>query len=105
MGENIADLGGSLLAIDAYHRYLKGAEAPVLDGFTGDQRVLLGFAQVWRSKYRADAVKRQVASDPHTPDEFRAIGPVRNVDAWYKAFDVQPGQKYYLAPKDRVRIW
>jgi putative endopeptidase len=105
MGENIADLGGNLLALDAYHRSLNGMAAPVLDGFTGDQRVFLGFAQVWRSKYRDDAVKRQVASDPHTPDAFRAIGPVRNVDAWYEAFDVKPGDKYYLAPKDRVRIW
>jgi putative endopeptidase len=105
MGENIADLGGNLLGLDAYHLYLKGAESPVLDGFTGDQRVFMGFAQVWRSKYRDEAVKQQVAVDPHSPAVFRVIGPVRNIDAWYKAFNVQPGDKYYLAPEDRVRIW
>ena len=105
MGENIADLGGNLLGYDAYHLSLKGAESPVLDGFTGDQRVFMGFAQVWRSKYRDEAVKQQVATDPHSPAVFRVIGPVRNIDAWYKAFNVQPGDKYYLAPEDRVRIW
>jgi len=105
MGENIADLGGNLLGLDAYHLYLKGQPAPVLDGFTGDQRVFMGFAQVWRSKYRDEAVKQQVTTDPHSPAVFRVIGPVRNIDAWYKAFNVQPGDKYYLAPEDRVRIW
>ncbi len=105
MGENIADLGGNLLGLDAYHLSLKGADAPVLDGFTGDQRVFMGFAQVWRSKYRDEAMKLQVATDPHSPAVFRVIGPVRNIDAWYKAFNVQPGEKYYLAPEDRVRIW
>ncbi len=105
MGENIADLGGNLLGLDAYHLSLKGAESPVLDGFTGDQRVFMGFAQVWQSKYRDEALKQQVATDPHSPAVFRTIGPVRNIDAWYKAFNVQPGDKYYLAPEDRVRIW
>lgn len=104
MGENIADLGGVLLGLDAYHLSLKGAEAPVIDGFTGDQRVLLGFAQNWRSKYQDDFVKFIVSSDPHTPDNFRAIGTVRNVDAWYKAFDITEG-KYYVKPEDRVKIW
>ena len=105
MGENIADLGGNLLGLDAYHLYLNGKDSPVLDGFNGDQRVFMGFAQVWRSKYRDDAVKQQVATDPHSPAVFRVIGPVRNIDAWYKAFNVQPGDKYYLAPEARVRIW
>ena len=108
MGENIADLGGNLLGYDAYHLYLKRqgkTEGPVLNGFSGDQRVFMGFAQVWRSKYRDDAIKQQVTTDPHSPAVFRVIGPVRNIDAWYKAFNVQPGQKYYLAPADRVRIW
>ncbi len=105
MGENIADLGGNLLGLDAYHLYLAGKESPVLDGFTGDQRVFMGFAQVWRSKYRDDAIKLQVATDPHSPPQFRVIGPVRNIDAWYAAFNVQPGEKYYIAPEDRVRIW
>jgi len=105
MGENIADLGGNLMGLDAYHLYLKGAESPTLDGFTGDQRVFMGFAQVWRSKYRDEAVKQQVTTDPHSPAVFRVIGPVRNIDAWYKAFNVQPGDKYYIAPENRVRIW
>ena len=105
MGENIADLGGNLLGLDAYHLSLKGGESPVIDGFTGDQRVFLGFAQVWQSKYQLDFLKAEVATDPHSPDHFRALGPVRNIDAWYKAFNVQPGDKYYLKPEDRVRIW
>ncbi len=105
MGENIADLGGNLMGLDAYHLSLKGAESPTLDGFTGDQRVFMGFAQVWRSKYRDEAVKQQVATDPHSPAVFRVIGPTRNIDAWYKAFNVQPGDKYYVAPEDRVKIW
>ena len=104
MGENIADLGGILLGLDAYHLSLDGKPAPVIDGLTGDQRVFLGFAQVWQSKYQDDFMKYLVSSDPHSPDKFRAIGSVRNVDAWYKAFDVTSG-KYYLKPTDRVRIW
>lgn len=104
MGENIADLGGLLIALDAYHLSLNGAEAPVLDGLTGDQRFFLGAGQVWRQKLRDDSLKQQVASDPHTPNEFRAIGPERNMDAWYKAFNITDG-KYYLKPEDRVKIW
>jgi putative endopeptidase len=105
MGENIGDLGGILLALDAYHASLNGQPAPVVDGFTGDQRVFLGWAQVWREKARLDAEKAQVVSDPHSPAHFRVVGPMRNVDAWYEAFGVKPGDKYYVDPKDRVRIW
>ncbi|MBS0295856.1 MAG: M13 family metallopeptidase [Proteobacteria bacterium] len=105
MGENIADLGGLLVAIDAYHKALGGKPAPVIDGLTGDQRFLMAFAQAWRDKARADSLKQQMASDPHSPSQFRAIGPTRNIDLWYAAFDVQPGQRYYLKPEDRVRIW
>ena len=105
MGENIADLGGVLLGLDAYHLSLKGKPAPVIGGFTGDQRVFLGWSQVWRAKSRDDALKQQVTVDPHSPAMFRVIGPMRNVDAWYKAFNVKPGDKYYLKPEDRVRIW
>ncbi|MDC7683616.1 peptidase M13 [Asticcacaulis sp. BYS171W] len=104
MGENIADLGGVLMGLEAYRLSLKGAEAPVLDGITGDQRVFLGFAQVWATKYRDDALRAQVVSDPHSPGMFRVIGPMRNIDDWYKAFNVKDG-KYYLKPEDRVRIW
>ena len=105
MGENIADLGGLLLALDAYHLSLNGQPAPVIDGLTGDQRVFLGWAQVWRGKYRDDAMRQQVVSDPHSPPEFRVVGPMRNIDAWYGAFGVTPDQGAWIAPEDRARIW
>jgi len=105
MGENIGDMGGLSLAYDAYLLSLKGKPAPVLDGFTGEQRVYLGWAQVWRSKIRDDALRQQVVSDPHSPDEFRVEGAVRNQEGWYKAFDVKPGDKLYVAPENRVKIW
>ena len=105
MGENIADLGGLTLALDAYHASLHDQPAPVLDGMSGDQRVLLGWAQAWRGKLREDAIRRQVVSDPHSPRVFRVNGVVRNIDAWYDVFGVKPGEKLYVAPTDRVRIW
>jgi len=105
MGENIADLGGLTLGLDAYHQSLNGKPAPVLDGFTGDQRVFLGWAQAWRGKVSNDFVKRQVVSDPHSPRQFRVNGVVRNIDAWYAPFHVAPGDQLYVAPKDRVKIW
>ena len=105
MGENIADLAGLQIAYDAYHRSLGGKPAPVIDGLTGDQRFFLAFAQGWRSKERDDAIKSQVASDPHSPSRFRVIGPVRNLDAWYAAFGIGPDSKFYIAPEKRVRIW
>ncbi|WP_445145565.1 M13 family metallopeptidase [Dyella sp. Tek66A03] len=105
MGENIADLGGLTLALDAYHASLHGKPAPVIDGLSGDQRVFLGWAQAWRGKLTDDAIRRQVTSDPHSPRAFRVNGPVRNLDAWYQAFGIQPGDKLYVAPADRVRIW
>ena len=105
MGENIADLGGLNVALEAYHRSLNGKPAPVLDGLSGDQRVFLGWAQAWRGKTREDAVRKQVVSDPHSPRAFRMIGPTRNIDAWYDAFGVQPGERYALPPDERVRIW
>ena len=105
MGENIGDAAGNAVGLEAYHLSLNGQAAPVLDGITGDQRFFFGWAQVWQSKFRDDALRNQIATDPHSPAEFRVIGPVRNLDAWYEAFDVQPGDKYYLAPADRIRIW
>ncbi len=105
MGENIADLGGLLTALDAYKLSLKGQPAPVIDGLTGEQRVFLGYAQVWREKQRDDARRQQLVTDPHSPPEFRVNGVVRNVDAWYSAFDVKPGEKLYIAPEQRIRIW
>jgi len=105
MGENIADLGGLTLALEAYHASLKGAPAPALDGWTGEQRVFLGWAQAWCGKSRDDAIRRTLVSDPHSPRICRVNGVVRNIDAWYDAFGVKPGDKLYVAPADRVRIW
>jgi putative endopeptidase len=104
MGENIADLAGVLIALDAYHASLGGKPAPVIDGLTGDQRFFLGYAQAWRTKQRDDSMRAQMASDPHSPSKYRVIGPLRNVDAWYDAFDVSGG-KYFLKPGERTRIW
>ncbi|RZJ01041.1 MAG: peptidase M13 [Brevundimonas sp.] len=105
MGENIADLGGLLMALDAYHMSLNGQPAPVIDGLTGDQRVFLGWAQVWRENIRDEALRQQVTVDPHSPAQYRAAVPPRNIDAWYAAFGVKPGDAEYIAPEARARIW
>ena len=105
LGENIGDLSGLTISYAAYRRSLRGKNAPMLDGFTGDQRVFLGFAQIWREKTREGALRQRVLSNPHSPSEFRADGPVRNIDAWYDAFGVKQGDKYYLAPDARVHLW
>ncbi|HWQ87327.1 M13 family metallopeptidase [Brevundimonas sp.] len=105
MGENIADLGGLLMALDAYHMSLNGQPAPVINGLTGDQRVFLGWAQVWRSNRRDESLRQQVTVDPHAPEQYRAAVPPRNIDAWYAAFGVEPGDAQYLAPEARARIW
>ncbi|MBL6854139.1 MAG: M13 family metallopeptidase [Alphaproteobacteria bacterium] len=105
MGENIADLGGLTLALEAYHASLHGKPAPVLGGLTGDQRVFLAWAQAWRGKVKDDFVRRQVVSDPHSPRQFRVNGPARNIDLWYETFGVKPGDKLYLPPEKRVHIW
>ncbi len=105
MGENIGDMGGLNLALDAYRASLKGQPAPVIDGTTGDQRVFLGWAQVWRQKMREEALKKQIHTDPHSPAVARVNGVVRNIDAWYEAFNVKPGDKLYVKPEDRVKIW
>ncbi len=105
MGENIGDASGVAVGLEAYHLSLNGQPAPVLDGTTGDQRFFYGWAQVWQSKYRDEALKQQVATDPHSPAMFRALGPLRNVDAWYDAYGVKEGDHYYLPSEERVRIW
>ena len=105
LGENIADLGGLTIALAAYHASLKGKPAPVIDGYTGDQRLFLGWAQVWRGKCRDDDVRKQVASDLHSPNQERINGVVRNMDEWYAAYAVKAAQALYLAPADRVHIW
>jgi putative endopeptidase len=105
IGENIGDLGGLNMAYAAYHLSLKGQPAPVLGGLSGDQRFFLAYAQVYRSKYRDGALRELVMSDVHSPDYFRVNGPLPNIDAWYSAFGVQPGDRLYIRPEDRVRIW
>jgi putative endopeptidase len=105
MGENIADLGGVLIALDAWRASLNGAAAPVLDGVTGEQRFFLGWAQSWRIKYTPDSLKFLVTSDVHAPARFRVDGTLRNIDAWYDAYGVKPGDRLYLSPEQRVRIW
>jgi putative endopeptidase len=105
LGENIGDLSGLSLAYRAYKMALDGKEAPVIDGLTGDQRFFLAWAQVWRASIRPERLRQQMLTDPHSPAEFRVNGPLRNVDAWYKAFNVEPGDALYLPPEERVHIW
>ena len=104
MGENVADLAGLTVAYDAYRASLGGAEPRVIDGFTGDQRFYLGWAQVWRRNYREANLRQRLLTDPHSPSEQR-VAVVRNLDPWYQAFSVKPGQALYVAPAQRVRIW
>jgi putative endopeptidase len=105
MGENIGDLSGLAQAYRAYHLSLHGKEAPVLDGFTGDQRFFMGYAQAWRSHTREAALRQQLLTDPHSPDEYRTNIPVSNIDAFERAFGLEPGDKLYVKPAERVRIW
>ena len=105
MGENIGDLGGLSMAYTAYKLSLKGKEAPVIDGLTGDQRFFLAWAQVWKSKAREETILNRLKTDSHSPPQYRINGPLRNLNEWYKAFDVKPGDKLYLPPEQRVRIW
>jgi len=104
LSENIADLAGIAAAYDAYRIPLGGTEAPAVDGFSGDQQFFISYAQSWRSKYREPALRQRILTDGHSPGEYRAF-TVRNVDAWYSAFDVQPGEALYLSPANRVRVW
>jgi predicted metalloendopeptidase len=104
LSESIADLAGLLVAYDAYHISLHGQTDPVKDGFTGDQRFFISFGQSWREELRDQAMRRAIATDGHAPAPYRAQ-TVRNLDAWYPALNVQPGEKLYLDSKDRVRIW
>lgn len=105
IGENIGDLGGLSIALAAYQISLGGADAPVIDGLTGLQRVFYGWAQVWRTKARAEEAIRRLATDPHSPPEFRCNAVVRNIDSFHEAFGVQPGDALYLEPAERVKIW
>jgi putative endopeptidase len=105
MGENIADLGGALVALDAYHNSLRDKPALVIDGLDGDQRFFLSYAQSWRHKSTDDSIRQQIVSNPHAPVKHRVNGVVRNMDAWYRAFNVKPSDSLFLVPQNRVRIW
>ena len=105
LGENIADLSGISISLLAYKMSLEGKESPVIEGFTGIQRVFLGFGQVWNGKYRDKALRLQIETAPHSPSKYRANGPVRNVPEFYEAFDVSEKDALYLAPEERVKIW
>jgi putative endopeptidase len=105
MGENIADMGGVTLALEAYRLHLAGKPAPVLDGCTGEQRIFLSWAQLWRQIIRKEAMIKQLHTDPHSPCIARVNATLRNIDAWYEAFGIQPGDKLYLKPEERVKIW
>jgi putative endopeptidase len=105
LGENIGDLGGITIGLLAYQMSLNGEEPPIIDGFTGTQRVFLGFGQVWRGIIRDEELRKRIATDPHSPGVYRANGPVRNVPEWYEAFNVQETDALYLPPEERVKIW
>jgi putative endopeptidase len=105
MGENIGDLGGLSMAYTAYHLSLHGKPAPVIGGLTGDQRFFMAWAQVWKAKYRDEAMLNQMKSDSHSPPQYRINGPLRNLNEWYTAYGIKPTDKLYLAPAERVRIW
>ncbi|MGE5562897.1 MAG: M13 family metallopeptidase [Bacillota bacterium] len=106
LGENLGDLSGVEAAYAAFKKYeAKHGQSPVIDGLTGDQRFFIAYAQAWQEKDREDAERQQILTDPHSPGKYRVNGVVRNVDAWYKAFNVQPGDKLYLPPEQRVHIW
>jgi putative endopeptidase len=105
LGENIGDLGGISIGLLAYKMSLHGEEAPVIDGLTGEQRVFLGYGQVWRRKYRDEELRKRIATDPHSPARYRANGPVRNVPEFYEAFNVAEDDALYLPPEERVKIW
>ncbi|MEO8018203.1 MAG: M13-type metalloendopeptidase [Pseudomonadota bacterium] len=105
LGENIGDLSGMAVALKAYRISLQGKPAPEIDGFTGDQRFFLGWAQVWRRSYRDAELLKRLVTDPHSPSEFRTNGPSSNIDAFYDAFNVKPGDRMYRPPAERVKIW
>ncbi|MBW4891955.1 M13 family metallopeptidase [Mucilaginibacter sp. HMF5004] len=105
LGENLADLGGMNVAYEAFKKTKQGKSNVKINGFTPDQRFFLGFAQVWRESMRPEEAMSRILTDPHSPGKYRVLGTVVNLDAWYKAFDVKPGDKMYKAPEDRIKIW
>jgi len=104
-GENLADIGGIAIAYDAFKMTPQGKDTTEIDGFTPDQRFFIAVAQSWRRKMKDAALMQMIKTNPHSPSMYRANGPLRNIDAWYKAFNVKPGDAMYLPPEQRVRIW
>lgn len=105
LGENIGDLSGLSIALKAYEISLQGKQAGVIDGYTGEQRFFLGWAQVWRRKYTTEELRRRLLIDPHAPSRYRVIGIVPHLPAFYRAFGVQEDDSMYIAPEKRVKIW
>jgi putative endopeptidase len=105
LGENIGDLSGLAVAYRAYKMSLHGRPAPIIGGFTGDQRFFLGWTQIWAGMSREDAARQLLLTDPHSPEAIRGSAPLRNIDAFYTAFNVKPGDKMWLDPDKRVKIW
>jgi endothelin-converting enzyme/putative endopeptidase len=106
LGENLGDLGGLEVAYAAYRRYVAAhGEPPVIGGLTGDQRFFIAYGYSWETKQREGALRAQLLTNEHSPAKYRVNGVVRNVDAWYKAFNIQPGDKMYLPPEQRVHVW
>lgn len=105
LGENLADLGGLNVAYEAFKKTKQGQSETKIDGFTPDQRFFLSWAQVWRSNQRPESASSRILTDPHSPEQYRTNAPISNIDAWYKAFNVQPGDKMYKKPEDRIKIW
>jgi putative endopeptidase len=105
LGENLADLGGLNIAYEAFSKTKQGQSANTIDGFTPDQRFFLSWAQVWRASQTPESAAQRILTDPHSPEQFRTNAPITNINAWYKAFDVKPGDKMYKKPEDRTKIW
>jgi putative endopeptidase len=105
LGENIADLGGLTIGYYAYQMSLAGKESPVIDGWTGEQRFFMGWSQFWRRKYREEELRKRLLTDPHSPSQYRIIGPMVNMPEFYAAFSVTLEDKMYIAEEKRVQIW
>ena len=105
LGENLADLGVINIAYEAYKKTKEGQSDKKIDGFTGDQRFFLSWAQVWRGLQRPESAAQRIMTDPHSPEQYRCNAPISNMDAWYNAFNIQPGDKNYKKPEDRIKVW
>ena len=105
LGENLADLGGLNIAYEAFKKTKEGQSTTKIDGFTPDQRFFLSWAQVWRGSQRPESAAQRILTDPHSPEKYRCNAPISNIDAWYAAFNIQPGDQNYKKPEDRIHVW